>query len=107
MTSSATEVTAHALTAAELAEVGVALEAGGVVAATMTPPTTPPATSATPAAAHGSHRRELRACLEWLMIGSYFMPARPPATTGHVARLVVVSAEYNQHKPQPASPALG
>jgi hypothetical protein len=69
MTSSATGVTAHALTVDEPAvlELGEAPEADGVVAATMTPPTTPPTTSATPAAAHGSHRRVLPAASDCVM----------------------------------------
>jgi hypothetical protein len=69
MTSSATGVTAHALTVDEpvVLELRGAPEADGVVAATITPPITPPTTSATPAAAHGSHPRVLRAASDSVM----------------------------------------
>src|SRR6516165_4742142 len=64
MTWSATEVTAHALTVEEpgaARDPDVAVDPDEAVAAQMTPPITPPTTSAAPAAAH-SHRREIRAC---------------------------------------------
>src|SRR5215470_19415498 len=52
---SATEVTLHTLGGAGLDAAGA--EADDFVAATMTPPITPPTTSAVPSAAHGSHWR--------------------------------------------------
>src|SRR5215471_15544601 len=65
-TRSATEVTGHALTAADAAAdvPGLVLEPDDCVAPTMTPPTTPPTTSAVPSATHTSHRRGPRGCLD-------------------------------------------
>ncbi len=54
MTWSATEVTLHTLTWAELDDEGV--DADEFIAAAITPPITPPTTSAAPSAAQGSQR---------------------------------------------------
>jgi hypothetical protein len=58
-------VTAHALTVAGGAD--VALEVGELVAALVQPLASIPTASAVPAAAHGSRRRELRACFGSVM----------------------------------------
>src|SRR5690349_3671785 len=60
---SATEVTSHTL-AVMGADVAAGMAADDFVAATMTPPITPPTTSAVPSAAHGSHRRLFCPCLD-------------------------------------------
>jgi hypothetical protein len=68
MTSFATETTLQTLTwadPADPAELDVELGAGDAedfVAATITPPMTPPTTSAAPNAAHGNHPRVSRPC---------------------------------------------
>jgi len=67
MTWFATEMTLHTLTCADPAELDVVLAAGDaedLVAATITPPITPPTTSAEPSATHGSHPRVFRACFD-------------------------------------------
>jgi hypothetical protein len=58
----ATDVTAHALMV--VAPVAPGEAADELVAVLVHPPTMPPTTSATPAAAHGSHRREFGECFD-------------------------------------------
>src|SRR5262252_8521129 len=86
-TRSATEVTGHALTAADDAAAdvpGLALEPDDCVAPTMTPPTTPPTTSAVPSATHTSHRRGPRGRPDSLITAPYpsrSTPQRPSERT--------------------------
>src|SRR6516165_8997023 len=70
MTWSATEITLQALTWADPAELDGVLAGGDAedfVAATITPPITPPTTNAAPSAAHGNHPRLSRPCFDPLM----------------------------------------
>ncbi|HYB45867.1 MAG TPA: hypothetical protein VED20_00720 [Streptosporangiaceae bacterium] len=93
VTSVATEVTAQALTVVAPVEPDVGLGPDELVAVLVHPPTAPPTTSATPAAAHGSHRRTLRACFDPAISAPQVpspkgMPRRYQATKNSVQTVV-------------------
>src|SRR5262245_27940608 len=78
-TLSATEITGHALTVDEGAEL---LEPDDWVALTIRPPTTPPTTSAVPSTTHSSHPLGLRAWPDSLTTAPKSRPGRSALGTG-------------------------